>query len=148
MDGNKIYTNLLDSMVEHITKDGITLAIIIRQDYSNEGITFFTPKNFSQQLAYMKHPKGKVIQPHIHNLIKREIMHTREVLIVKNGKLRADFYSDMQEYICSRILKTGDVVLLASGGHGFETLEDSEMFEVKQGPFDEENDKTRFTPKP
>jgi len=44
------------------------------------------------------------------------------------------------------VLNQGDVALLAYGGHGFEMLEDSEMIEVKQGPYVGEMDKVRFEP--
>lgn len=44
----------------------------------------------------------------------------------------------------SRILESGDAILLATGGHGFEVLEEIEMIEVKQGPYAGEADKTRF----
>jgi hypothetical protein len=58
--------------------------------------------------------------------------------------VRVDFYDDDQTYLDSRILETGDVLLLAYGGHGFEMLEPTEMIEVKQGPYAGEQDKTRF----
>ena len=131
-------------MIEQIAHSNQILAIIIRHDYSNKGITFFTPDDFSQQLAYMNHPQGKIIQPHVHNIVKREVLYTKEVLLIKKGKIRVDFYTDDKEYICSRILEGGDVILLAAGGHGFEMLEDTEMFEVKQGPYDRTQDKTHF----
>jgi hypothetical protein len=66
------------------------------------------------------------------------------VLILKQGKLRVDFYDNKKEYLESYILKAGDVMLLESGGHGFEVLEDVEMVEVKQGPYVEDQDKDRF----
>jgi hypothetical protein len=131
-------------MIENIAYKNQILAIIIRHDYTNQGITFFTPDDFSQQLAYMNHPRGKIIQPHVHNIVKREVLYTKEVLVIKKGRIRTDFYSDEKKYICSQILESGDVLLLAAGGHGFEMLEDTEMFEVKQGPYAGENDKTRF----
>jgi mannose-6-phosphate isomerase-like protein (cupin superfamily) len=131
-------------MIEHITYKNQIIAIIIKYNYSNDGISFLTPDDFSQQLAYMKHPKGKTIQPHVHNIVKREVLYTKEVLFIRKGKIRTDFYTDDREYICSRTLESGDIILLASGGHGFEMLEDTEMFEVKQGPYAGENDKTRF----
>ena len=131
-------------MIENITHNKQIIAIIIRHNYSNSGISFFTPNDFSQQLAYMNHPKGKIIQPHVHNIVKREVLYTKEVLFIKRGKMKTDFYTDDHEYICSRILESGDIILLATGGHGFEMLEDTEMFEVKQGPYTGENDKTRF----
>lgn len=131
-------------MIEKIENNGTTLAFIIRNEFNKEGITFVTPDEFSQQLAYMQHPKGKQIMPHVHNPVPREVHLTQEVLWIKKGKLRVDFYQDDQTYLESKILQAGDVILLAKGGHGFEVLEDLEMFEVKQGPYAGESDKTRF----
>lgn len=130
--------------VERITEDSQILAIIIRKDYSQPGLHFFTPNDFSQQLAYMNHPVGRVIQPHVHNPILREVSYTQEVLLIKKGKLRVDFYRSNQKYLESKILEAGDVILLASAGHGFEVLEEVEMIEVKQGPYVEDADKVRF----
>jgi hypothetical protein len=43
------------------------------------------------------------------------------------------------------VLNSGDTILLASGGHGFEMLEDTEMLEIKQGPYSGvTNDKTHI----
>ncbi len=133
-------------MIERIIENDVLLAIIIRTDFNSKGIEFFTPDNFSQQLGYMNRPKGYVIEPHRHNLVSREVVQTQEVLFVKSGKVRVDFYNDAQQYIESRILIQGDVILLAAGGHGFEMLEASEMIEVKQGPYIGEKDKVRFDP--
>jgi|TARA_B110000114_G_C14948688_1_gene339447 mannose-6-phosphate isomerase-like protein (cupin superfamily) len=132
-------------MIEEIKFKDETLAMIIKNNFVKEGISFFTPDDFSQQLAYMKHPKGKEIIPHVHNPVKREVYYTNEVLFIKKGKLRVDFYSDEKIYIESRVLNKGDVILLVSGGHGFSILEDIEMIEVKQGPYAGDSDKTRFT---
>ncbi len=129
----------------NITDDsGNTLAIVIKHDYNKEGITFCTPDDYSQQLAYMHHPQGHVILPHVHNEVKREVLFTKEVLVIKKGKLRCDFYTDDHEYIKSIEVGAGDVLLLASGGHGFVCLEETEMYEIKQGPYAGEKDKTRF----
>jgi hypothetical protein len=130
--------------VEQVVSDGETLAIIVRHDYTAEGVHFFTPGEFSQQLGFMKHTRGKVIQPHIHSPVPREVTYTQEVLFIRRGQLRVDFYSRAQQYLESRSLEAGDVILLASAGHGFEVLEDVEMFEVKQGPYAEQADKVRF----
>ena len=126
--------------------DGLLLALIVRHNYDKQGISFFTPDDFSQQLAFMHHPAGHVILPHVHNEVRREVLYTKEVLVIKKGKMRCDFYSDNKEYLKSEIVETGDVILLANGGHGFECLEETEMFEIKQGPYAGENDKTRFEP--
>lgn len=132
-------------MFEEIEYNNELLAIIVTNNFNDKGIHFFTPGDFSQQLAYMKHPTGKIIDPHVHNPVKREVHYTQEVLFIRRGKLRVDFYDEKQNYIESRDLESGDVILLIKGGHGFKVLEDVEMFEVKQGPYAGDKDKTRFT---
>ncbi len=131
-------------MIEKITHDGKLAAMIIRRQYDKPGITFFTPNELSQQVAHMHHPAGKRIEPHVHNPVPRVVQYTQEVLVVRRGRLRVDFYSEQQRYLESRILEAGDVILLVQGGHGFEVLEELEMLEVKQGPYAGEGDKTRF----
>jgi len=133
-------------MYEEVIIDDSCGAIILRSTYKSEGLEFFTPDEFSQQLGYMNHARGYVIQPHVHNPVQREVHYTKEVLFIKSGRVRVDFYDDAQNYIKSRILNQGDVILLAFGGHGFEMLEASEIIEVKQGPYAGEADKTRFVP--
>lgn len=132
--------------MEKINYLGQQLAIILYDSFKHSGIHYFTINEHSQQLAYMNHPKGKQIDPHVHNPVKREVRYTQEVLFIKSGKIRVDFYSDSQEFIESRVLSKGDVILLITGGHGFEVLEDLEMIEVKQGPYAGDQDKTRFKP--
>lgn len=131
-------------MFETIKVGDQLFAIIVSRDFDKSGIHFFTPDDLSQQLAYMRHPAGKVIDPHIHNPVHRSVQYTQEVLFIKRGRLRVDFYDNDQQYLESRILQAGDVILLATGGHGFEVLEEIEMIEVKQGPYAGDDDKTRF----
>jgi mannose-6-phosphate isomerase-like protein (cupin superfamily) len=133
-------------MVTKIMHAGEMLGLILAGNFREEGIHFFTPKSFSQQLGYMNRPAGYTIPPHVHNPVTREVHHTHEVLFVKSGRVRVDFYDENQVYLESRIIASGDVLLLARGGHGFEMLEPSELIEVKQGPYAGEEDKTRFSP--
>jgi len=131
-------------MIERIVDKNLELALIIRNEFQSDGIEFFTPGNYSQQVGYMNRPDGYVIPPHVHNPVKREVSYTKEVLFIKSGSVRVDFYSEEQEYLESKILYKGDVILLAFGGHGFKMLEPSEIIEVKQGPYAGDDDKTRF----
>jgi len=133
-------------VIQNIEQNGKILAVILSSNHYRKGIEFFTPNDFSQQLGYMNRPQGYVIPPHVHNPVPREVQFTKEVLFIKSGKVRVDFYDDHQNYLESRILHQGDVILLAFGGHGFEMLEPTEMIEVKQGPYAGEADKTRFEP--
>jgi mannose-6-phosphate isomerase-like protein (cupin superfamily) len=137
---NQISLNL----VERISTNGVDLSIIIHAEFRDPGIHFFTENTLSQQLAFMRHPTGKLIAPHVHNPVPREVQFTQEVLFIRKGRLRVDFYDADQCYLESRILGSGDVILLIQGGHGFEVLDEVEMIEVKQGPYVGEQDKTRF----
>lgn len=130
--------------LEKLEYNGQLLGLIIRTEFKKDGIAFFTPDDFSQQLGYMNRPKDYVIPPHVHNVVERKVDLTQEVLFVKSGKVRVDFYDQEQNYLESRILVKGDIVLLAHGGHGFKMLEPTEMVEVKQGPYCGEMDKVRF----
>ena len=145
LDSNNYLKNIeIRDFIEYIFEDEKLLAIILRTSFHKEGIDFFTPSDFSQQLGYMNRCKGYKIQPHIHNKVERTIDYTQEVLFIKSGLVRVDFYKTDKTYYKSKLLNTGDVILLSFGGHGFEMLEDSEIIEVKQGPFAGNIDKSRF----
>lgn len=131
-------------MVESIIHDNTLFALIVYDRYDEKGVHFFTPDDFSQQLAFMSHPAGKIIPPHVHNPVARQVHYTKEILMIKKGSMRVDFYANDRHYLESRVLRKGDVILLSEGGHGFEVLEELEMFEIKQGPYAGESDKTRF----
>jgi len=131
-------------MIERIHRNGSLLALIVRHRFNEPGVHFLTPDDLSQQLAYMRHPAGKVIEAHVHNPVPREVNYSQEVLLIRKGRLRVDFYDQDLCYLESRVLEAGDTILLVTGGHGFEVLEEVEMIEVKQGPYVGEGDKTRF----
>ena len=122
-------------MIEHIKYKNKILAIILRSNFKKKGIHFFTPRVYSLQLGYMNRPKGYKIKPHFHKDISKIIKSTNEALFIKFGKVRVDFFNDAKKYVLSKIIEKGDVVLLVTGGHGFEMLKKSEIIEVKQGPF-------------
>src|SRR5688572_33234351 len=110
--------------VERICHDGVEFALIVRRSFHKDGIEFFTPGHYSQQIGYMNRPAGYRIDPHVHNPVKREVHYTNEVLFIRSGRLRVDFYSADRRYVESTELQAGDVILLSSGGHGFERSEE------------------------
>jgi len=121
--------------LEEIRSQGKTLAIILRANFRSDTLSFFSPADFSQQLGYLPHKAGKVIPAHFHRRVQREITLTQEVLFIRSGRVRATLYDEDREFVASLELGTGDLIFLCSGGHGFEVLEDSEIIEVKQGPY-------------
>jgi mannose-6-phosphate isomerase-like protein (cupin superfamily) len=131
-------------MIERVVAGSQVLAVIVRASFRKDGIEFFTPGDYSQQLAYMNRPAGYRIQAHVHNEVHRNVFLTQEVLFIRSGRVRIDFYDSERRPTGERVLEAGDVILLAAGGHGFTMLEPTEMIEVKQGPYAGDRDKTRF----
>ena len=135
----------MDNVIK-IEHNGVELGAIVRSTYHNSGIGFFSEENDGLQLGYMNRPDGHVIVPHTHNKIKREVYYTEEILFIRSGEVRVDFYDDNQQYIESHMVHSGDIVILKGGGHGFKVLERADIFEVKQGPYLGTQDKVRFEP--
>ncbi|MES2999088.1 MAG: hypothetical protein V4787_00225 [Pseudomonadota bacterium] len=133
-------------MIEEFLHQGVLYAIIVRHDFQKPGVHFFTPGDFSQQLGSMSHPTGHRIDPHVHREVVRNVRRTQEVLLIRRGRLRVDFYDEQRVNIGCRTLDAGDVMLLVQGGHGFEVLEACDMIEIKQGPYLGDEDKVRFNP--
>lgn len=130
--------------LEYVYHEGELLCVILRSEYDSESISFFTPNSLSQQLGYLPHKKGGKIDPHKHKIHKREILFTQETLFIKKGKVKVNLYGSSKELIGSETLNEGDFILLCGGGHGLDILEDSQMIEIKQGPYVEADDKERF----
>ena len=127
-----------------IEKDGEIYAIVLRKEYSAAGPNFFTPGEFSQQLGMLVHPKGKTVKRHRHKLVKREIFRTQEVLVLLEGRIRVELVDDAGAELRTRLMKPGDAILLARGGHKVTVLDDAKIIEVKQGPYAGFDDKEFF----
>jgi len=100
-------------------------------------VHFYVENESSLQVGKQLRLKGEKIKSHRHMPVKVEREETlKEVLYIEKGKVKVIFYSEKWKEIDSRILNKGDMILLIKGGHGFEMLEDTEMIEIKQGPYD------------
>ena len=137
--------SFMDNVIK-IENNGVELGAIVRSTYHNSGIGFFSNDNDGLQLGYMNRPDNYVIAPHTHNKIKREVFFTEEILFIRSGMVRVDFYDENQQYIESHIVRSGDIVILKGGGHGFKVIERADIFELKQGPYLGAQDKVRFEP--
>ena len=129
-------------MIEKIINNGKLFSIILRNNYKfKAGTEFLTPDQSQMQLGLIKRNKNQEIKVHYHNEQVRTINKTSETLIIKKGKVVVDFFDFDQQLFNSVTLCEGDIILLLEGGHGFKFLQDSEIVEVKQGPFFEGKDK-------
>jgi hypothetical protein len=133
---------MLKDGVEIIGSHAKPLAIVIRASASVESIQFFSPRDFPQQIGLMSRPSGYEVPLHVHNFQKREINTTQEVLFVRSGKCLVRIFDTSSGFDWEIVLNSGDVILLASGAHGITMLENTEILEVKQGPYSELEDKT------
>jgi len=132
-------------MIEKMEWEGKVFALILRQNYEPEGVTFITSEDNPLQLGILKHRQGAKIKPHTHKSFPKNVNEVQEVLHIEYGRVETDFYNEGGQKIASTVLNSGDTILLLSGGHGFNILEDSKIIEVKQGPYHGvEEDKERF----
>jgi hypothetical protein len=131
-----------DMVIKEIRKGKKIIARIVRKP-KRKGLWFITPHESCLQTAYMCHPKGYIIQSHLHKTINRFVEITQEVFFVKSGKILLKIYDDNREHLEDLLLIKGDLVVLFSGGHGLEFKTKAEIYEVKQGPY-LGDDKVRF----
>jgi len=112
------------------------VAIILPHDIDVDGLAFFTEPDNAFQVGLHHQPKGLVLAPHIHKIEHPiTINEIQEVLMILSGSIRLTLYSHDGKKLGKRILKANDSVLLLREGHEIEYLEETRMFEVKQGPY-------------
>jgi len=135
---------LASDLVERIYWGNACLAYIIRAGFLPDETIFLTPPDYKQQVGYIVYPAGGEIQRHIHQSLKRHIVGTSEVLIVRKGRCEIDVYDDDRKLVATRELREGDIMIMVGGGHGFRMLEDTILLEIKQGPYPGVEEKERF----
>ncbi len=131
-------------MIDIIEHKKYIFGYIIKYTKKN-GVNFLTPAKLSHQVGFIKHKKNHEIIPHLHLINKRKINYTSEVLIIQKGKIRIDLYNKKKKYLFSKIAKKNEIVILIKGAHGFKILDNCEMLEIKQGPFNDKEDKIKFS---
>jgi quercetin dioxygenase-like cupin family protein len=131
-------------MEELIAFKGKRFAYIIRKEEKIYGKKFFSNSEDFLQVGYMNLKKSEKIVPHTHKTFKREVTDTQEAIYVISGQMKVKFYEERVK-IGEKVLHAGDLIVLLGGAHGFEFLEDTTIFEIKQGPYINcEADKEKF----
>jgi quercetin dioxygenase-like cupin family protein len=129
---------------ERIPAEGPLLALLLAGRDDPAETTFPTPDELNLQVGFVVYPAGGEIQRHDHRPLERQLVGTPEVLVVRSGRCEIDLYDHDRQYVATRELGAGDVILIAGGGHGFRMLEDTVLLEVKQGPYTGLDEKERF----
>lgn len=122
---------------EHFDGSQGLLAVVLSDSLHvpEYGTVFYTHPSHGLQVGRHRHFSGKTIAPHRHPEAQRTVRTTQEVLIVRQGRVKVDFYSDAGCFVRSHTIVAGDVLILLQGGHGFTMLDEAEMIEVRNGPY-------------
>lgn len=132
------------SNMEWVTHEGKPLVLIVRATHQPEKTQFLTPPEFKQQVGFVVYPEGGTIRRHDHRPLERHLVGTSEVLLIRSGRCEIDIYNERREHVATRELRTGDIMLMVGGGHGFRMIEDTVFLEIKQGPYTGVDEKELF----
>lgn len=124
VEANKIKSN-----------DGKTIAIVVKKDFKKEGVNFISDPEFPLQLGISNYKKNEEIKAHFHIENEIKINKIQEIVYIKKGKTLVNLYNKEGFNFKSIELITGDIIFFIEGGHGFKMLEETDIIEVKQGPY-------------
>ena len=123
--------------MREIIKNGVMLARHITQEDIKPGLNFFSKdEEFIQVGVWGHYEKDKELKAHIHNTVERMANRTYEALYVIKGALEAVIY-DMDETPVETLqVRQGEILVLLESGHGyFIQEEDTNVLEIKNGPY-------------
>jgi hypothetical protein len=134
--------------METVKKDNICYAVVHRKEQWKQGLDFLTDNEAFCQVGTWLYQKGAKPRAHRHIHNERMTTLTQECVIVVTGLMRVDLYDESDDIFHSEILKSGDLMIMLAGGHGYEILENNtRIIECKNGPFvSVEKDKKLITP--
>ena len=121
-----------------MVRDLISNSILIAQVYDMSkmnGVIFPTPELATFQLGFGEINEDKILIPHIHKRVKREIETTSEFLYVIHGEMIIDVLDEDEKLLEQIILKNNMAFLQFVGGHKIEIKSGTKYFEIKQGPY-------------
>ena len=121
-------------MVRDLISNSILIALVYDMSKMN-GVTFPTPELATFQLGFGEINEDKILIPHIHKKVKREIETTSEFLYVIHGEMIIDVLDEDEKFLEQIILKNNMALLQFVGGHKIEIKSGTKYFEIKQGPY-------------
>lgn len=125
--------------MEKIYYENVLVGIRIRE-IKKEGSIPVTDAKEALQLVTLKHPKGTFLKAHLHIPQKRVTQRLQESLVVRKGRIKVELYTTQKKYFKSILLKPGEVFILLNGGYSLRMMQDSEIIELKNGPFKEDKE--------
>ena len=125
-------------------KTGKLLAMVIRGNFAGQKYNFLTSPESAMQLGVNSYQSGEKIKAHSHVEREKQIFQSQECLVLRKGHMLFYIFDADKNLVAKTDLFAGDIAFQSSGGHGFEVLADTQIIEIKQGPFGGEKDKIRF----
>jgi len=122
-------------MIQLIRSDKNLCAIFVPGTYSPEETKFITPDDEPLQWGIGVFKKGSVVEPHRHVGAQSPVREFQEFICIRRGLAIAEIFDEEGEKIQEIRMCAGDALLLLRGGHAFQFEEDTELLEVKQGPY-------------
>lgn len=123
--------------IEDISIGKKLVATVIRKGFNKSGLSFLTNQNEPIQMAihnYSDHKDGRIHT----EVLKRKIQvsEIQKFLYLEKGKVRVTLFDSRKNKIASKILKSGDSIIVKRVDHKFDFYPKSRAFEVKQGPYE------------
>lgn len=121
-------------MIKELKSNGILVAQIYDMN-KFEGVHFPTPETAAFQFGFGSILENKILVPHVHKRVNREIKTTSEFLYVIKGTMILDVIDEDEKFIDQVILNDNMAILQFIGGHKIEIKSGTRYFEIKQGPY-------------
>lgn len=115
-------------------------------DYIQSPSLFFSQPGESLQVGSLRFPVGGSAQAHIHKgRNPGGVYPVVELIIVLRGVAKADIFDETKTLVETLTIRVGDMLLLKRGGHGFRFAVETQLLDVRPGPYvDREADKDVF----
>jgi quercetin dioxygenase-like cupin family protein len=123
------------------------LAVVVGPEDSpekEEEAAFVTDEEQPIQLGLMSYSRGDEAAAHTHPDRTRTVNRHQEVIHVIEGSLSVDVYDENRTLQGTISVQQGQTVVFLRGGRGWTAENDARILEVKQGPYQGEDDVVWF----
>jgi hypothetical protein len=133
-------------MIQTIKDQSGLIALVVQQRQTQaSGTDFMTPLSAGLQVGFIAREAGADIKAHRHLPIDISYQGPRnEFIYVESGCVKVSFMSDAGDVLEVIELTAGDCMLQLSGGHRFDFVEPTQLIEVKQGPYENQQQDKAF----
>lgn len=132
--------------MRRIINGGVTYALVLTIDDFQAGHRFVSEADWALQVGLLSLPTGHSIAAHAH--LPRSGGHAlsaQEFIFVINGAMEVNFFDQAGRRFGSDVIRQGEALFQIAGGHAFQFSEETQLIEVKSGPYrGRESDKVQL----